>query len=383
MTPRADAPLHEPRPPRVLMVDDLPANLAALEAILQPLGFETVAVQSGREALRALLREEFAVVLLDVQMPVMDGFETARHIRSVDRTKHLPIIFVTALSADQVPPLLGYREGAVDYLTKPLDPDALRSKVRVFAELYRRGETIRAHDARLARQREEAWKDDLLSVVSHELRTPLNAISSWVQLLREGGLDEAQQRRGLEIIDRNARIQARLIADVLDVSRLAQGTLTLERRLLDVGALVRGAIEEARLLGDVKGVSVTLRDDNAGATLSGDEARIRSVLDKLLANAVRHTARGGHVELSCSERDGVLDLSVVDDGEGIDPAALEQLFDRLRRAPEKPANVRGLGLGLYIARSLCELHGGSLVAESLGLGRGATFSVRLPLIGGG
>lgn len=372
------APIHVPRPPHILLVDDVRANLVALSSLLEPMELPLTLVSSGREALAFMLREEPAVVLLDVQMPGMDGFETARMMASIERTRHVPIIFVTALSTDAQHRFRGYREGAVDYLAKPLDPDVLRSKVRVFAELFRRGEALRARDTQLAQQRSEAFRDDLLAAIAHELRTPLNGISSWAQLLAGGTLDEAQRQRAVETISRNARLQARLLADVLDVARLRQGALVLDFAPCDLSRLVAAAVSAARPEAEAKRATLSFETAGEQGERLADAARLRQIIDELLAHALRHAAPDGLVSIRLEVGEEAR-LTVHNDGEGIGPQDLQGIFEPMARWTGEPRAAPGLGLGLFLCRGLSALHGGTLVAESPGPADGATFVATWPL----
>jgi signal transduction histidine kinase len=376
-------PLYVPRPPTILMVDDRPANLVALGAVLAPLGCPLISAGSGEEALKHLLDSEVAVILLDVQMPGLDGFETAKLIRARERTRHIPILFVTAINRDEAHVFRGYLEGAVDYLMKPLDPDILRSKVSVFVQLFTRGEALREKDALLHRRAQEAWKDELLSAMSHELRTPLNAILGWVQLLRGGGLAELQQRRGLEVIERNARAQAQLISDVLDASRIVTGTLLLERGPVDLGAITGEAVEAARPSAVEKRVALTAEiEDTTKLEFVGDAERLRQVVRNLLANAIQFTPAGGCVGVRLHASPEEVVIAVTDTGQGIRRELLPQIFERFRGGEATAGMRHGLGLGLFITERLCALHRGRIIAESPGEGRGATFTVHLPRAAG-
>ncbi len=222
----------------ILIVDDSQAKLLAMSVALAELGQNIVTAQSGREALRQLLTEEFAVILLDIHMPEMDGFETAALIRKRKRSAHVPIIFVTAYDDDAYA-AQGYSLGAVDYVLTPVVPEVLRAKVGVFVELFRQRMQIKeqavqqvalAHEqaARKTAEAANRLKDEFLAILSHELRTPLSAILGWVQLLQMSERTDALVDNGLEVIERNARAQAKIIEDLLDVSRIISGKLQLE-----------------------------------------------------------------------------------------------------------------------------------------------------------
>ena len=223
-------------------------------------------------------------------------------------------------------------------------------------------------------------KDDFLAVVSHELRTPLNAILGWVQLILMGRLDAATQARALESIERNAKSQARLIEDILDMSRIVAGRFRLNVASVDLAGTIEAALDVVRPAAQAKNVSLQAVLDSQLGPISGDAERLQQVLWNLLSNAITHTPRGGRVYVRLQRVNSHVEISVTDNGKGVDPAFLPHMFERFRQE-ENSATRRhtGLGLGLAITRHLVELHGGTISAASEGLGRGATFTVRLPL----
>jgi PAS domain S-box-containing protein len=677
----------------ILLVDDHPPNLMALEAALEPLGQRLVKARSGAEALRLLVDEDFAVILLDVQMPEMDGYQTARLIKAQERTRHIPLLFLTAIHRDEQQALRGYAQGAVDYLLKPFDPDVLRAKVATFVDLYRRGEQLRAREARLRQQerellvrqseaharalldampqavwaarpdgtqawcnpawaalmeragapagsfldavhpeerevvragwtealrsgrpwegqhrlgRAEAWrwhilrvtplpsggeawsgflctatdidderrtqqvsqilslasvvlsssldyhatlarlaqlavprfadwcavdmvdpsrpearlgrvavahvdsakaervlelhqryppreddvsgvarvlasevpellpeipetmlrrmvqdsehlallrevgfqscirvpmrarernfgvitfaiagkrhrydrrdlalaeelgrraavavdnallyleaqraqaeaqeanrlKDDFLATLSHELRTPLTSILGWTQmLLKREDLDAAGQRKGLETIERNARVQRQLVEDLLDVSRITSGKLMLDLKEVPLSEVADAALESVRPTAEARGVQLEARVDRVSESVLADATRLQQVLWNLLTNAIKFTERGGRVWLEARREGSVVALTVRDTGKGISREFLPHVFERFRQA-DIGKEHGGLGLGLAIVRHLVELHGGTVSVHSDGPGTGATFQVCLPL----
>ena len=233
----------------------------------------------------------------------------------------------------------------------------------------------------LLNQAQEAnrLKDQFLATLSHELRTPLQAILTWSRVLREAPGDRTTQARGLEVIERSARSQHRLIEDLLDVSRIISGKLALERVPLSLRTVADAAVEDARPAAREKNVAVVTRYD-ADPTIEGDATRLRQVMGNLLSNAIKFTPREGRVEVRIAADDAAAVVAIVDTGCGIEPAFLPQLFERFRQADSSTTRHHGgLGIGLSVVRSLVELHGGSVQAESEGEGKGATFSVRLPL----
>lgn len=533
-------------PPRVLVVDDNPANLAAFEATLSEPGFELVIAQSGTDAMRELLSGTFAVVLLDIDMPHLDGLETARLIRSRDRCRDIPIILVTADTPDQAQLLRGYECGAVDYLVKPLLPEVLRYKVRVFVDLFRKGQQVefpvaqlrtvnvqpqqemnqrreaerdaafereerqrvalsaiadavitldsggdvlalnpraeqllgcrseatrgiplskalgdanpvlldklagmvqqvclsgatargstplsfldtggdqryveyvaspvqdrramvvgtvlvlqdvtnrhraelereqaltREQSARRASERANHARDEFLSVISHELRTPLNAIVGWTRILQLGNADAQLSQRAVAAIHRSAMTQKKLIEDLLDMSRIINAKIDLNRASCDLAQIVRSAVDTVQPLAQEKSVVLDCRIGDGQYTIHADAGRIQQVLWNMLTNSVKFTPAGGRIGLRLDREQDRARIAVRDSGEGIHPGFLAHVFDAFRQADSSTARAHGgLGLGLAISRTLVGMHGGEIEAASDGPGQGACFTVRLPLL---
>jgi len=415
---------------RILIVDDYPENLLALEAILQVTGHRIVRAQSGREALKALLAQDFAVVLMDVAMPGLDGYETATLIRGRERSRLTPIIFLTANNKADAHVFKGYAVGAVDYLFKPFVPEVLLSKVNVFVELYsaqallktqtaalmrsrsemeqrvvertrdlnaanralqaeiaerRRAEDERAalfereQAARVAAEAMNRMKDEFLGTLSHELRTPLNAILGWTHMLEVGKRDEATILRATRVIKNNAQAQTQLVADILDVSRIISGKMQLYIGAVDMREVIEKTLETLQPAADAKGISLETEWNGVGSLLA-DQDRLQQVMWNLLSNAIKFTPKGGHVHVGLELTAEDLRIVVADDGQGIDADFLPHVFDRFRQADSTMARPHGgLGLGMAIVRHLIELHGGTITVASDGIGKGATFVVTLPV----
>ncbi len=519
---------EEAQPARILLVDDHPPNLVALEAILAPLGHPLRMAASGEEALRELLMEDFALVLLDVQMPGMDGLETAAMIRSHARMRAMPIIFITAISGTRARVFDGYAHGAVDYIVKPIEPEVLRAKVAIFVEIHDKNEKIKVQGrllreqqvAALERENESryrsltdavplpiwsasakgevqtcnrAWaeycgcsttapygfttprvvhdedlpralsdwersvqfgvpfemevrlleadtqnyrfhlvrgipqrqtpgaaepvtgflvtatdiddkrrieeektailgreqrareaaeeanraKDEFLATISHELRTPLHAILGWAELLRRGSLDALAQNRALETIERNAHAQARLIGDLLEISRIESGKVQLDLRPADLPQVIRRALETLRPSTAAKGVEVRFETDAFPSPIIVDAQRMKQVVWNLTNNAVKFGAK--HLDVSLRLLGSTVTFTIKDDGQGIAPEFLPLVFERFQQADSRTTRYHGgLGLGLSIVRHIVTMHGGSVRVESPGVGHGATFTLSLP-----
>jgi signal transduction histidine kinase len=416
---------------RILIVDDYPENLLALEAILADTGHTIVRANSGREALKALLTQDFALILMDVAMPELDGYETAVLIRGRERSRLTPIIFLTANNKTDAQVFKGYSVGAVDYLFKPFVPEVLLSKVAIFVELFTSRQTLeqqrtalehsyaemekrvlertddlatanrallaeiverrrvehereqllaREQAARLEAEAMNRMKDEFLGTLSHELRTPLNAILGWTHLLEIGKRDEASIAHATRVIKSNALAQAQLVADILDVSRIIGGKLQLFIGAVDLCAMIEATMETLQPAADAKGITVETEWPEYGATLHADQDRLRQVMWNLLSNAIKFTPAGGRVRVVLEAMPQEIRIAVIDNGQGIDPAFLPHVFDRFTQADSSFARSHGgLGLGLAIVRHLLELHGGCITVASDGKDQGTTFTVTLPV----
>jgi PAS domain S-box-containing protein len=546
----------------ILLVDDHPENLIALEAILGGLGQNLVKATSGQEALRRLLHQDFAVILLDVQMPGMDGFETASLIRQRERSCNTPIIFLTAFNTSDELMEKGYALGAVDYLFKPIQPSILATKVTAFVELFKKTLKVEQQAAQLAavnaelQQSEERFrllsrcspigiflmntqgeytyanpscqaicgftvqenwktdwmshiytadaekvlrdwpdlvqqgqpysdefrlvnpdgslrwvhvrtapmlsdtgqllghvgtieditdrkqaeaardqiileqaarqqaenanrmKDEFLAIVSHELRTPLNSILGWSQLLLNRQFDQTTITRALATIERNARSQAQLIEDILDVSQIIRGRLRLTMQPIRLIPLVEAVIDIIRPSADEKAIQMTFEVDDPVDRIYGDAERLKQVIWNLLSNAVKFTPHHGKVtirlrravrnlelhprqlmplydhfdgldsecnfqsdKIELAKASEYAELQITDTGIGISPEFLPHVFDRFRQADSTSTRLHGgLGLGLAIVYHLVRQHYGVVWANSPGENQGATFTLHLPLL---
>ncbi|MDB4971709.1 MAG: Multi-sensor Hybrid Histidine Kinase [Myxococcaceae bacterium] len=266
---------------------------------------------------------------------------------------------------------------AVDITLRKQAEDRLRE-----VALERERLLVAERSAREEAERTSRVKDEFLATLSHELRTPLNAILGWSQVMRQRAADPEEVSRGLAVIERNARAQAQIIEDLLDMSRIIAGKIRLDVQPLDLPAIVRSAIDTARPAADAKNISlVETLDALSGLTVTGDGNRLHQVLWNLLSNAVKFTPKGGRVEVLLRRDGSHLQIDIVDSGEGIAPDFVGFVFDRFRQADATTTRRHGgLGLGLAIVKQLVELHGGSIGVRSDGVGRGSTFSVLLPLL---
>ena len=377
---------ESPKPiAKILAVDDQEKNLIALEAALDGLDLELVCVLSGKAALAEIEKQEFAAILLDVQMPVMDGFETAKRIRKIPGAATTPIIFVTAIHRSEEFAEQGYHEGAVDYLYKPLNISVLRAKVKVFCDLFEKTKEIERHagerrELALLKMLLEA-RDEFISIASHELKTPLSPLTLNIQTIRdlyaEGRLDDVPREKIARMLD-SAAFQAgrlsKLVSSLLDVSRIIERRLELERETLDLAELVRAVCPMFEAEAKKAGIEISLALD-AGLTGRWDRSRIEQVFTNLMTNAMKYGG-GKPIEVRAFADGDEVRLSVKDHGIGIAPGDRVRIFKRFERATSSK-HYSGLGLGLYIAGRIVELHRGRIDVESEP-GRGSTFTVRLP-----
>ncbi len=352
-------------PVKVLLVDDVEENLVALDALLRRDDVELLQARSGSEALELLLVHEISLALLDVQMPEMDGFELAELMRGAERTKHVPIIFVTAGTRDPKRVFKGYGTGAVDFLFKPIDPHILRSKVDVFVELARQRLQL-AHALKL--------NELFVGIIGHDLRNPLGAMLAGAELLRETTREELAQRTIGRMIGAGHRM-TEMIEQLLDLTRarLGNGVGFVRQRLpLDVRELVQRAVDE--LAGATPGLIVRIASHGDCVT-SGDPQRLLQLFSNLLGNAVAHGARGREIVATVAGRERDVLVTVKNDG-AVPAEILPVLFEPFRGSNRQVPGSAGLGLGMYIAREIARGHGGELRADSSN--EATTMSVVLP-----
>jgi signal transduction histidine kinase len=386
---------------KLLIVDDLPENLLALEALIKREDRAVFKALSADEALSLLLEHEFALAILDVQMPGMNGFELAEMMRGTEKTKSIPIVFVSAAGRELNYAFKGYESGAVDFLHKPLDIQAVKSKVNVFVDLYRQRKAMRMQVEALeqSRQEQEAllkqlqatqneleravrMRDDFMSIVSHEVRTPLNGLILETQLrklhLAKDNADAFTMDKLRGMVDRDERqIQSliRLIEDMLDVSRIRTGKLSIRPGPFDLSELVSNLIEgfAAQITAAQSTISLHADEPVIGVW---DEFRIEQVVANLLTNALRYGARKP-IEVKVYCQDGEARVEVRDQGIGISAQNQKRIFQQFERVASNHA-IAGLGLGLFISEQIVAAHGGQISVQSEE-GEGSMFRVSLPL----
>lgn len=385
---------------KVLIVDDLPENLLALRSLIQSEDRTVFQASSADEALSLLLEHEFALAILDVKMPGMNGFELAELMRGTEKTKHIPIIFVSAVGRDMDYAFRGYESGAVDFLHKPLSPFEVRSKVSMFVELYRHRKALsmqlevveaarREQEALLTELRETQaelqkavqMRDSFMSIASHELRTPLNGLILDVQLrrlrLEQGRMDAFTADKLREMItrdERQIRSLSRLIDDMLDVSRIRTGKLSVRPEPGDLGVLAGSVVEGLAAQFASAGSHIELQVEGPAPVMM-DEFRIEQVLANLLTNALRYGG-GKPVSVRVGAAGEQVRAEVRDQGLGISEEDQGRVFEQFERVSGTSV-AQGLGLGLFISEQIVQAHGGRIELSSR-LGEGSCFSVVLP-----
>ena len=418
----------------ILLVDDQPARLLSYESILEPLDQNLVCARSGPEALEKLMGREFALILLDVSMPGMDGFETAAMIHDHPRFEHTPIIFVTGVHDSEFDRLKGYKLGAVDYVSVPVVPEILRSKVAVLIELHCKRRDLQAlnrsleqanralAEANQSLQREKARelemlntdlqrsngelersnralqaqvaernrvelalkeadrrKDEFLAILAHELRNPLAALSAAARLLGRKTQNPEVMSMACGAVQRQVDHMARLLDDLLDVSRISHGRMQLQLAPVDVTDVVRSAVDMVRPQIDAKQHLLTVDLPEQAAPVMADAVRLVQIVANLLNNSVKYTPAGGHIELYVRSAPAAVCIGVRDNGIGIAADMLDKVFDMFSQAGRNSAEAQGgLGIGLTLVKGLVALHDGTVRALSEGDGRGSEFIISLP-----
>jgi signal transduction histidine kinase len=418
----------------ILLVDDQPARLLTYQSVLSELGQNLVCARSGVEALDKLMREEFAVVLLDVSMPEMDGFEAARLIHDHPRFEKTPIIFVTGVHMTDLDRLKGYKLGAVDYVLIPVVPEILRSKVAVLVELYCKRREMRELNRNLAQANErlaeanttlqaektreledlnatlqranaelaranrslqsevaeraraeqalkeaDRHKDEFLAMLAHELRNPLAPILNAVQLMRMKPIADPQLSWSREVIERQLSHLTRLVDDLLDVARITRGRINLSREPIELAVLIARAVETVQPLIQARGHELSSEIPAGTLRINADPLRLTQAFGNVLGNAAKYTERGGRISLTVCRQGTDVEIRVRDTGIGISAELLPRIFDLFTQV-RSDHSQSGLGIGLALVRRLLQMHGGTITAHSEGPGQGTEFLIRLPLL---
>jgi signal transduction histidine kinase len=401
--PNRPMPAGAPDRINILLVDDTPGKLLTYETMLEDLDENLVKVSSGEEALKELLKTEFAVVLLDVCMPQIDGFELATMIRQHPRCRHTAIIFISAVQMADIDRQKGYALGAVDYLSVPVVPELLRARVTVFSDLYRKTVALermnRELEQRVAERTAELEKDlaerkrleqalvtadrrkdQFLAVLAHELRNPLAPIRTAVDTMWLRPIQDETILQCRDVIGRQVEHLTRLVDDLMDISRITRGNIKLERKPVEVADIVRRAVETHRPLFDTRRHNLVVEVPEQPLVVEGDITRLAEAVGNLLNNAAKYTEEHGRVTVNVAADTSNVRVTVTDTGMGIPPELLPSVFEMFTQIDHTLHRSQGgLGIGLALVRELTEMHGGRVEGFSDGLGQGSRFVLTLPL----
>jgi two-component system sensor histidine kinase/response regulator len=366
----------------ILIVDDTPENLISLKKVLETHNFEVDTASSGEEALKKVLKNEYVLIILDVQMPGMDGFEVAEAISGYSKAKETAIIFLSAANTELKFITKGYSSGGLDYITKPVDMDVLLLKVKTFYRIYEQSrKLIEIQKALLDeiefRKKAERKKDEFISIASHELKTPLTSVKGYVQLLSrsvdKGDIPTVKKHLA------KAQVQLEklneLIADLLDISKLESGKLKFNKKHFVLDTLLDGVLE---VIHQANPSFSILRKGKAPEEIYADEMRIEQVIINFLTNAIKYSPGTNKIEINIDRSADQLYVGVRDYGIGIAPELQSNVFEKFYRVEETAIHFQGLGIGLYISAEIINRHGGEVGVKSK-LGSGSEFYFTLPL----
>ena len=363
---------------KILLVDDKPENLYSLENMLLADDILIHKAHSGQEALKAAFKEEYSLIMLDVQMPDMDGFEVAHMLKSSRRTRRTPVLLVTALNKERHYLLRGLDEGAIDYLYKPLDPDITKAKVRTLLTLFSQQRELEEVNRQLQHLNEE--KNYMLGVASHDLRNPIGNIITLAGFIdKESGNNlSPQHREYLEIISRSGQELIQMINDLLDVSQLESGKRDLNVKEISLHDLFGMIIAENKAHADRKNIQLLYSIKGNSLRITADYLQMKQVLNNLVSNGIKYSHSGKSVELTaCVKGDKTL-ISVIDQGQGIPSDEIPHLFKPfITSSVRSTGGEKSTGLGLVITKKLVEQHGGTLTVQSE-TGKGSVFTIILP-----
>ena len=367
----------------VLVVDDQDSGRFVKSQMLRRAGFTVYEAATGQDTLDLARERPIDIVVLDVNLPDINGIDVGRMLREQHPgPPAIQILHVSSTAVTENDRALGLNAGADAYLAEPLDGGVLIATARALLRVRRAERSLADALAREQLARSEAehanrLKDDFIATLSHELRTPLNALMGWIFQLRQTALSESARTRALDSLERNTRVQAQLINDLLDVSRITKGKLQLQIRLVDLATVARDAAESVTASAERKRIELEVSTEQA--YVAGDEGRLQQIIGNLLNNAIQFTPDGGVVTLAVTRESGRAVVRVTDTGAGIEPNLLPYVFEPFRQGRDGLARVHGgLGLGLAVVQQLVELHDGDVSCTSEGRGRGTKFTVNLP-----
>jgi len=373
------------RPINVLLVEDDDDDYALVQHLFRDIGnerYKLARIASYEEAISLDSPCDFDICLLDYRLGAHDGLELMQNL--ISRGFECPMILLTGQSDEELD-RRAMKAGAADYLVKDqIYAQSLERAIRYSIQQKQLAEELvrnaREHAARQEAEAANKAKDDFLAVLSHELRTPLNAMLGWVRLLKTNRESDEIFEKAVDAIERSAVTQTKFVEDLLDITRIVNGTVRLTRRSFVLNQLTQIAADTIRPLAEAKAISLTYDPVDEELPINGDSERIQQIVNNLLSNAVKFTPEGGTIRFSLEKFDGRARITVSDTGQGISKEFLPRVFERYKQANNSTTNRKGgLGLGLAIVKHLVELHGGTISAESEGEGHGSTFTVTIPL----
>lgn len=364
---------------KILLVDDRPENLYSLESMLSEDDRIILKANSGEEALKIAFNEDLSLIMLDVQMPEMDGFEVAHMLKSTKRTKKTPIIFVTAISKEKKYMLQGLEEGAMDYLFKPLDTDVTRAKVDTLLKFYAQQKELEQKNLELAKLNEE--KNYFLGVASHDLRNPLGNIITLASFIQnESGMNLTKENKNyIDVIISSGRQMLDMLNNLLDVSKIESGSMDLELKHMHIADVIQQSINENKMSADRKGISLEFSISDNIPMSTFDPIQLQQVLNNLISNAIKYSHKNTNIEINTELQSAKIIVTVKDQGQGIPDHEQQNIFIPFNKTSVKSTNgEKSTGLGLTIAKKVIESHGGEIWLNSE-VGTGTSFSFSLPL----
>ncbi len=366
----------------ILLVDDTPENLISLKNVLEKHGFEVDTANSGEEALKKVLKNSYVLIILDVQMPEMDGFEVAEVISGYSKAKETAIIFLSAANTEFRFIAKGYSSGGLDYITKPVDINILLLKIKTFYRIYEQSRKLNEIQTALLeeiefRKEAEQKKDEFISIASHELKTPLTSVKGYIQLL-ERGLNKGD----IDLVKSHlskAQIQLEklngLIADLLDISKIESGKLKFNKQYFDIDQLLDGIIE---VIHQSNPEFKIVKNGQVNAKIFGDEMRIEQVVVNFITNAIKYSPGTNQAIMNVRLQNNQLYLGIKDAGIGMHPEQIKRVFEKFYRVEETSHRFQGLGIGLYICSEIIKRHGGQISVQSV-YGEGSEFYFTIPV----
>ena len=365
----------------ILIVDDAPENIISLQKVLEKNDFEVDTASSGEEALKKILKKSYVLIILDVQMPGMDGFEVAEAISGYSKAKETAIIFLSAATANVKLITRGYSSGGLDYISKPVDMNILLLKVKTFYRIYEQSRALNEMQIALRaeiefRKEAERKKDEFISIASHELKTPMTSIKGYIQLL-ERSLDKDDKeaiRIRLHKVQNQIEKLNLLIADLLDISKIESGKLKFNKKVFAFNDLLEHIIEVMQQSNPQVKI---LKKGEFNSNIYADEMRIEQVIINFITNAIKYAPDGEEIHITTEMRGDEVYFSVRDFGIGMSEEHQQKVFEKFYRIEETSARFQGLGIGLYICQEIIERHDGMIGANSI-LNEGSEFYFQIP-----